>query len=272
MNGRARRWLADHVVVIAAALVLAYLCAPLVVTLAYSFNDYTRSSSVWTGRLTLDHWRDPCRAPGACAALGTSVQVGLVSTALATLLGTAMALGLARGRLRRRGLVDLLVLLPIATPEVVLGSSLLTIFVQGFSRVGVELGWWTIVASHTMFVLSFVVVTVRARLQSLDPRLEEAAADLYAPPVAAFWRVTLPSILPGVVAAALLSFALSFDDVIITSFVSGEVATFPTWVYAAHLRGVPAEANVIGILVLAVAVACVALALLLGGREPRRRR
>lgn len=254
------RWLADHAVTVVALAVLGYLLLPIAYVFVFSFNSYTKSNVSWSGRPTLDHWRDPCGAPGVCAALGTSLQVGATTTVIATVLGTMMALALVRGRFRGRGLVDLLVLLPMATPEVVLGASLLTIFVQGFSRVGLELGWWTVVLSHVMFCLSFVVVTVRARLESLDPRLEEAAADLYAGPAATFRLVTLPSILPGVAAAALLSFALSLDDVIITTFVSGEVQTFPTYVYTAHLRGIPAEANVIGVAMLLVAMGAVLVA------------
>ncbi|WP_311966544.1 ABC transporter permease [Arsenicicoccus cauae] len=265
-TGGVRRRLGDQVVVLVSVLVLVYLLLPVAYVVVFSVNGYTKSNIAWSGRPTLDHWRDPCGAPGVCAALGTSLQVGLVSTAIATVLGTMMALALARGTVRGRRVVEALVLLPMATPEVVLGASLLTIFVQGFTRVGLELGWWTVVLSHVMFCLSFVVVTVRARVQSLDPRLEEAAADLYAGPAATFWQVTLPGVLPGVVAAALLSFALSIDDVIITTFVSGEVATFPTYVYTAYLRGIPAEANVIGVIMLAVAVSCAVAARLLAGR------
>ncbi|HIW29734.1 MAG TPA: ABC transporter permease, partial [Candidatus Luteococcus avicola] len=187
-----RRWLGEHAVQIVAGLVLVYLFLPVLYTFVFSFNGYTKSNIAWSGNPTLDHWRNPCGAPGVCSSLQTSLAVGITSTVLAVVLGTSMALVLARGRFRGRGLVDLLVLLPMATPEVVLGASLLTIFVQGFYRLGLHLGFWTIVFSHTMFCLSFVVVTVRARLQSLDPRLEEAAADLYAGPLDTFWRVTLP--------------------------------------------------------------------------------
>lgn len=262
-------WLRENIVVLIAALVLVYLFLPIVYTFVFSFNDYTKSNIVWNGA-TLEHWRHPCRAPGICEALGTSMRLGLVSTALSTVLGTMMALALVRGRFRGRSAVDLLVLLPMATPEVVLGASLLTIFVQGFSHVGLELGWWTLVLAHTMFCLSFVVVAVRARLETLDPRLEEAAADLYASPWEAFWLVTMPGALPGILGGALLSFALSFDDVIITSFVSGDVATFPTYVYTAYLRGIPAEANVIGIAMLLVSVALVALATVVGRARQAR--
>ena len=201
---------------------------------------------------------------------GIALAMVLLSTLLSTVFGTMMALALVRGRFRGRGLVDLLVLLPMATPEVVLGASLLTLFVQGFSKVGLQLGFWALVMAHTMFCLSFVVVAVRARLQTLDPRLEEAAADLYATPMQGFWLVTLPNLLPGVAAGALLSFALSFDDVIISTFVSGEVATFPTYVYTAYLRGIPAEANVIGVAMFLLAIAAVALAGLLGWGRTRR--
>lgn len=142
----------------------------------------------------------------------------------------------------------------MATPEIVLGASLLTIFVQGFSQVGLRLGFWTIVIAHIKFCLSFVVVTVRARLQSLDPRMEEAAQDLYAGPGDTFWRVTLPLVLPGIVGAAMLAFSLSFDDFIITNFVSGDTSTFPKFVYVSYLRGIPAQANVIGFSLFVIAV------------------
>ena len=142
----------------------------------------------------------------------------------------------------------------MATPEIVLGASLLTIFVQGFSNVGLRLGFWTIVIAHIMFCISFVVVTVKARLQSLDPRLEEAAQDLYAGPGMTFWRVTFPLVLPGIVSAALLAFSLSFDDFIITNFVSGDTSTFPKFVYVSYLRGIPAQANVIGFSLFVIAV------------------
>ena len=269
-RGGAGQWLRDHVVVLVSVLVLVYLFLPIAYTFVFSFNDYTKSNIVWSGNATVEHWLHPCGAPGICQALGTSMRVGLLSTLLSTVFGTMMALALVRGRFRGRGLVDLLVLLPMATPEVVLGASLLTLFVQGFSKVGLQLGFWALVMAHTMFCLSFVVVAVRARLQTLDPRLEEAAADLYAGPMQGFWLVTLPNLLPGVAAGALLSFALSFDDVIISTFVSGEVATFPTYVYTAYLRGIPAEANVIGVAMFLLAIAAVALAGLLGWGRTRR--
>ncbi|WP_376714947.1 ABC transporter permease [Janibacter limosus] len=170
------------------------------------------------------------------------------------MLGTMIAFAMVRHRFRGKATGNVLVFVPMATPEIVLGASLLTIFVQGFSRVGLQLGFWTIVIAHIMFCLSFVVVTVRARLQSLDPRMEEAARDLYAGPGGTFWRVTLPLVLPGIVGAAMLAFSLSFDDFIITNFVSGDTSTFPKFVYVSYLRGIPAQANVIGFSLFVIAV------------------
>ena len=157
----------------------------------------------------------------------------------------------------------MLIFVPMATPEIVMGAALLTIFVQGFATSD-NLGFGTIVFAHIMFCISFVVVTVRARLQSLDPRIEEAAQDLYACPMQTFWKVTFPLILPGIVGAAMLAFSLSFDDFIITNFVSGNESTFPKFVYVASRRGIPAEANVIGFSMFVIAVLLVVGA---AGRE-----
>jgi spermidine/putrescine transport system permease protein len=173
----------------------------------------------------------------------------------ATVLGSMIAFALVRHRFLGRGAINSLIFLPMATPEIVLGASLLTIFVQGYYRVGLQLGFATIWLAHVMFCISFVVTNVKARLQSLDPKIEEAAQDLYADPRSTFWRVTFPLVLPGIAAAALLSFSLSFDDFIITNFVSGEANTFPKFVYVSYLRGIPAEANVIGFSMFVIAVA-----------------
>jgi spermidine/putrescine transport system permease protein len=180
--------------------------------------------------------------------------VGAISTLVATVLGTLMALAMVRYRFRGKGASNVLIFVPMATPEIVMGAALLTIFVQGFANVGISLGFTTIVFAHIMFCLSFVVVTVKARIQSLDPRIEEAAQDLYASPVQTFWKVTFPLILPGILGAAMLAFSLSFDDFIITNFVSGNESTFPKFVYVASRRGIPAEANVIGFSMFVIAV------------------
>lgn len=250
------RWIGDRFAMIAALLVLFYLFLPVLYTFVFSFNDYRKSNITWNSNAgpTIKHWKNPCGAPGICDSLATSLQVGLIATLVATVLGTMIAFAMVRHRFRGKATGNVLVFVPMATPEIVLGASLLTIFVQGFSRVGLQLGFWTIVIAHIMFCLSFVVVTVRARLQSLDPRMEEAAQDLYAGPVGTFWRVTLPLVLPGIVGAAMLAFSLSFDDFIITNFVSGDTSTFPKFVYVSYLRGIPAQANVIGFSLFVIAV------------------
>ena len=250
---RARLWVADHFVMLAAIAALLYLFLPVAYTLAFSFNDHGRSNIVWQG-FTWEHWQDPCGVTGACESLVTSLQVATISTIVATVLGTLMALAMVRYRYRGRSASNMLVFVPMATPEIVLGAALLAIFVQGFSDLGLNLGFWTIIFSHIMFCLSFVVVTVKARIQSLDPRIEEAAQDLYASPAQTFRTVTLPLILPGILGAAMLAFSLSFDDFIITNFVSGNESTFPKFVYVASRRGIPAEANVIGFSMFVIAV------------------
>lgn len=271
---RLRSWIAGHAVMATALLVLGYLFLPIGYTFVYSFNNYRRSNIVWNhdGSPTLRHWEHPCAPEGLCQSLGTSLEVGALATVIATVLGTMLAFALVRHRFVGRGAANLLVFVPMATPEVVMGASLLTIFVQGFGRLGLHLGFWTVVIAHVMFCISFVVVTVKARLQSLDPRLEEAASDLYADAGTTFARVTLPLVAPGIVSAALLSFSMSFDDFIITNFVSGNTTTFPKYIYVSYHRGIPAEANVVGFSMFAVAVLLVVLAQMVGGWRTRARR
>ncbi len=266
---KVRFWLADHFAMIVAILVLLYLFLPVAYTFVFSFNNYKKSNISWNpeGSPTLQHWQNPCSPAGICEALVTSIQIGALATLVATLLGTMLSFALVRHRFRGRGAANILVFIPMATPEIVLGASLLTLFVQGFSQWGLKLGFWTILLAHIMFCISFVVVTVKARLQSLDPRLEEAAQDLYASPGGTFWRVTFPLVLPGIISAALLSFSLSFDDFIITNFVSGDTNTFPKFVYVSYLRGIPAQANVIGFSLFVLAVVLVVLGQVIGSRR-----
>jgi spermidine/putrescine transport system permease protein len=226
---------------VAGGLAFIYLLVPIAYIFVFSFNDAGRTNLEWRG-FTLDNWKNPCGAPNVCESLVNSLQIGVVATIFATVLGTCVALGLVRYKFKFRNTADLLIILPLATPEVVLGASLLAQFLN----LGWELGFSTIVISHIIFCMSFVVVTVRARVSSLDPRLEEAASDLYASPFATFWKVTFPLLVPGIVAAALLSFAMSFDDFIITNFNSGNFSTFPKFIYVSATRGIPAQANVIG--------------------------
>ncbi|MBC9956812.1 ABC transporter permease [Yimella sp. cx-51] len=261
---RAQRWVADRVAMIIAILVLVYLFVPVAYTFVFSFNDYRKSNLTWNG-FTTKHWSNPCGAAGVCESLGVSLRVGFLATVVATAIGTALAFALVRHKFRGKSAGNILVFLPMATPEIVLGASLLAIFVQGFTFL--KLGFWTIVIAHIMFCISFVVVTVRARLLSLDPRLEEAAQDLYAGPGTAFWKVTFPLVLPGIASAAMLSFSLSFDDFIITNFVSGDETTFPKFVYVAALRGIPAQANVIGFSMFLIAVLLVIAAQVIGSKR-----
>jgi spermidine/putrescine transport system permease protein len=231
-------------------LALVYLLIPIVYTIAFSFNDSKgRTNTTWQG-FTFSKWGDVCSQAGICEAFGNSLFIGAVSTVVATILGTAIAIALVRYRFKFRSLVSLSLFLPMATPEVVMGAGLAALFFN----VGAEQGFATIIIAHVMFCLSFVVVTVKARVQTLDPVLEEAGRDLYANPAQVFWRITFPLLLPGIVSAALLSFALSFDDFIITYFNAGPVTTFPLLIYVAASKGVPAETNVIASAVFLLAI------------------
>ena len=238
-----------------AALALAYLFLPVMVVAAFSFNDPPgRFNFVWQG-FTLDAWLHPCGVAGLCQALVRSLQIGILSTVVATALGTLIGFALVRHRFRGRAATNLLIFLPMATPEVVMGSSLLALFLN----LGVRTGFGTILIGHILFNISFVVVTVKARLQGMDARLEEAAMDLYADEWQTFRRVTLPLVTPGIVAASMLAFALSFDDFIITNFNSGNTLTFPMFVWGAAQRGVPPEINVIGTAMFLVAFVALVL-------------
>ena len=271
---RIQAWFAGRFAMIVAILVLLYLFLPVFYTFVFSFNDYLKSNIEWRG-FTLKHWQNPCGAAGACESLVKSLEIGLISTLTATILGTLLAFALVRHRFRGRGSANILVFVPMATPEIVLGASLLTVFVNGFTQVNgwfgtdFKLGFWTIAIAHIMFCISFVVVSVKARLQSLDPRLEEAAQDLYASPSQTFWRVTFPLVLPGIVGAALLAFSLSFDDFIITNFVSGNETTFPKFVYVSYLRGIPAQANVIGFSMFVIALSLVIIGQVVGNARKK---
>ncbi|TFD30897.1 ABC transporter permease [Cryobacterium cryoconiti] len=215
---------------------------PIVYTFVFSFNDSQKSNITWRG-FTFDKWLNVCQVQNGavCEAFGNSILIGVVATVAATTLGTMIAIALVRYRFRFRSQTSLLLFLPMATPEVVLGAGLAAQFLS----VGVPKDMVTIILAHTMFCISFVVVTVKARVAGLDPALEEAGRDLYGSATQVFARITFPLLLPGILAAALLSFALSFDDFIITNFNSGPVTTFPKYIYVSAARGIPAEANVI---------------------------
>jgi spermidine/putrescine transport system permease protein len=259
------RWFGRYAIWIYSVLALGFLLIPIVYTVVFSFNDSRRSNIVWRG-FTLDNWTRVCESQGVCEAFGNSLVVGIVATILATTLGTAIAIALVRFRFPFRKSTTLLLFLPMATPEVVLGAGLAAEFLTA----GVQKGMVTVILAHTMFCISFVVVTVRARVASLDPALEEAGRDLYASPAQVFARITFPLLLPGIIAAALLSFALSFDDFIITNFNAGAFVTFPKYVYTAAARGIPAEANVIASAVFVIALAFVVTAQLTAAARRKR--
>ncbi|MGA1416018.1 MAG: ABC transporter permease [Candidatus Nanopelagicaceae bacterium] len=260
------RWLSKNLIRIYAGLAIFYILLPIFYTIAFSFNDADKRNIVWHG-FTLDAWLNPCEPIGICEALGNSFKVGLTATFFATILGTMIAFALGRYNFKGRSTTNLLIFLPMATPEVVLGASLLSMFIN----MGAGSGLMTVIIAHIMFCISFVVVTVKARVASLDPKLEEAARDLYANEWETFRRVTLPLVAPGIAAAALLSFSLSFDDFIITNFNSGTVNTFPEYVWTASLRGVPPQANVIGTVMFVVALAAVFAGQVLGKRKQRKK-
>jgi spermidine/putrescine transport system permease protein len=246
----AGRWVSDHLVLIIAILVLAYMFVPIGYIFALSFNQPSGSTTGHqsaTGQFesfTWSNWSSVCEPSGLCDSVRLSLEVSITATVIATILGTLMAFALVRHSFRGRGTSNLLIFLPMATPEVVMGSSLLAMFVStGFDSV---LGFVTIVIAHVLFCLSFVVVTVKARLAGMDSRLEQAAMDLYANEWQTFRLVTLPLAMPGIVAAALLSFSLSFDDFIVTNFTAGQSVTFPLYVYGAKLKDFPAQLFVVG--------------------------
>ncbi|MET0589786.1 MAG: ABC transporter permease [Naasia sp.] len=247
------------------AIVLIYLLIPIAYTIVFSFNDYRRTNIVWRG-FTLDNWTSVCNAQGVCEAFGNSILIAVVSTLIATTIGTAAAIALARYRFRFKGPTSLLIFLPMATPEVVLGAGLASQFLTA----GVPKGIVTVILAHVMFCISFVIVTVRARVAGLDPSIEEAGRDLYGSPAQVFFRITLPLLAPGIAGGALLAFALSFDDFIITNFNSGPVSTFPKFIYTAAARGIPAEANVIASTIFLLAIVAVLVTQLTAAARRKR--
>ncbi|GAA2517516.1 ABC transporter permease [Streptomyces gobitricini] len=259
------RLLRKNLVVVAGLLTLAYLILPNIVVMVFSFNDPAGRFNYSWREFSTDAWRDPCGVADLCGSLALSLQIAAWATLGATLLGTMIAFALVRYRFRARGAINSLIFLPMSMPEVVMAASLLTLFLN----MGVRLGFWTVLIAHIMFCLSFVVVAVKARVMSMDPRLEEAARDLYAGPVQTFLRVTLPIAAPGIAAGALLAFALSFDDFIITNFNAGSTVTFPMFVWGSAQRGTPVQINVIGTAMFVIAVLVVVAGQVAAGRRKR---
>jgi spermidine/putrescine transport system permease protein len=242
---RLGRFVLNHALNAYAALALIYLLVPIGIILLFSFNDTQgRFNFIWQG-FTLKHWEDPFAIPDLTDALVTSLQVAVLSTIIATILGTFMALALVRYEFRGRSPINFFVFIPLATPEVVLGASLLSLFIS----IGIARGFTTILIAHVMFSISFVVVTVRSRLIGFDRSLEEAAQDLGANGVQTFLRVTLPLIAPAVLAAALLAFALSIDDFVITNFNAGPTVTYPLYIWGAARVSIPPQVNVLAAMI-----------------------
>lgn len=249
----------------AAVLGLVYLFAPIVVIVLFSFNKPKgKFNIVWQG-FTLDNWLHPFSEPEFTDALLVSLRVAAVATVCATILGTLIALALSRYRFKGSGAVNLFLVLPLTSPEIVLGSSLATLFLAR----GVERGFLTVVIAHIMFQVSFVAVTLRARIRGFDWTLEQAAMDLGASPQRAFWKVTFPLILPGILAAALLSFALSIDDFIITFFNAGSLVTFPLQVFGASRVAIPPQLNVLASMLLFGSIAIMVAGLIIESRKQR---
>jgi len=247
---RRRRW-TRWVLPAYVGVVMFYLVSPILVMIVYSFNDsgFKKVSFKWLG-FTAKWYPRVFDKPDLTAALKNSLTVAAISTVIATAFGTLIALALVRYRFRGKGAAELVMFMNISAPEIVLGASLLSLFIT----FGVPRGMVTIIVAHVMFNIAYVVVTVRARLAGFQRSLEEAAQDLGAGPWATFWRVTFPIIFPGILAGALLAFALSIDDFVITNFNAGAVQTFPLWVYGAVKVGIPPQVFVMGTLIFAAGV------------------
>ena len=239
-----------HVLTVYALLAFVYLMLPIAIVIAFSFNNPKgRFNYVWSG-FTLDNWKNWDGVPGLRSAMVLSLEIALIASLIATALGTLIALALVRYGFRGRGVTNLLIFLPLSTPEIVLGASLLTLFLN----LTIVFGFWTILIAHVMFCISFAVVTVKARLIGFDRHLEEAAMDLGANEWATFRKVTLPLIAPALLAALLLCFAISIDDFVVTYFNAGPRTTFPLFVWGAARVGAPPQVNVIGTAIFSVAV------------------
>jgi spermidine/putrescine transport system permease protein len=250
--GQGREWLRKHWIAVVGVLVVVYLLVPIAVILLFSFNDPSgRYNFSWSG-FTLSHWSNAFGIEDLTEALLTSIKLALLATLISTVVGTMMALALVRHKFFGRRLSNFLIVIPMATPEVVIGAALLSFFLLlgTFS-----LGFETLLIAHVMFCISFVVIVVRSRLIGFDRRLEEAARDLGAGPFTTFRLVTFPLILPGVFGGAMLAFALSIDDFVISNFNSGTTVTFPLYIFGASRHGIPVEVYCIAMILFGVTVA-----------------
>ncbi|HEX9259453.1 MAG TPA: ABC transporter permease [Acidimicrobiales bacterium] len=253
-----------------ASLALLYLFVPIFWIVAFSFNKPTGKFNIAWNEFTLDNWKHPFAEESLTDALWVSLRVALIATVVSTVLGTLIAMALARYQFKGSGLVNLLLILPLTSPEIVIGSSLATMFLDsGIMGVEVQFGYTTIIIAHIMFQVSFVSLTVRARIRGFDWTLEHAAQDLGATPWLTFRKVTFPLILPGILAGALLAFALSIDDFIITYFNAGSILTFPLQIYGASKVELPPQINVLATMILVVALALMGMGTFWKARRER---
>jgi len=265
-GSRALAFVRRNVLHVYALLALGYLFLPIAIVIAFSFNNpLGRFNYTWQG-FTFKNWAHPLDYPGLGSAIRVSIEIAILSSIVATALGTLIALALVRYRFRGSSTTNLLIFIPMATPEIVMGASLLTLFLNW----RVAQGFGTIFIAHVLFNISYVVVTVRARLVGFDRHLEEAAMDLGANEIVTFFRVTLPLIAPGILAAGLLAFALSIDDFVITYFNAGTTTTFPLFVWGAARVAVPPQINVVGTAIFVVAVGGMLANVLWQNRRARR--
>ena len=263
-------WIRTNLLLFLGLLVMLFLYVPNLVVAAMSFNqEPSRRTTYQWYSFSFHNWTHVCAPSQLCGSVVTSLWIGVVATVIATLFGTLAAFALMRHSFTGRSATNTVLFLPMATPDIVMGSSLLAFFVA--LRVGGHLGHTTIIIAHVMFCLSYVVVTVRARLSGLDATLQQAAMDLYANESQTFWRVTFPLVFPGILSAGLLAFSLSFDDFIITNLNAGTVSTFPIFVWGAALRGLPMQVNVIGTMMFLLAIVLVVAADLLGRSRAKGR-
>jgi spermidine/putrescine transport system permease protein len=252
---KAWRWLRYHAVSIWAAIAIAYLLVPIALIAVFSFNDPEgKFNYTWSG-FTTDHWTNAFGIPELNDALLKSLELAALATLISTILGTMIALALVRHTFSGRRSANFLIVIPMATPEVVIGASLLSMFLI----YGIALGFWSLLLAHVMFSISFVVIVVRSRLIGFDRRLEEAARDLGATPLTTFRTVTLPLLTPGLIGAALLAFALSIDDFVISNFTSGTTVTFPLYIFGAAQRGIPVEVYTVATMLFVVTVLAMVL-------------
>jgi spermidine/putrescine transport system permease protein len=232
-------------------LVIIWLSLPIFVMIVFGFNDPKgRYNTTWVG-FTFKYWSSKLFAfEDLTNALMASIWIAVVSTIVTTILGTMIGIALGKYRFRGQGSFNLLLFAVISAPEIVLGASLLSLF----TTLNTGLGYITILIAHVMFSLSFVAVVVRARVLTLDPSIEDAARDLGASSWTTFRRVTFPMIFPGILSGALLAFVLSIDDYVVTSFTSGNVVTFPLWIYGVSKLGLPPQADVMGTIIFVIGI------------------